>query len=379
MVKPRSLSATAVSKFELCPARWLAEDYLRARVPPGDAAHFGSALHDALEHFVVGGYHTSDQNWDALEGYYYKSYWDQFDTDIKYEEGLALLLKWHNKNIPLPNTVISAEVKENFEIPSSAGPITFNYILDRMDSIGPGEYEVVDYKSSMMPINPDSLRSNIQARCYGLAAQIKFKDAEKIWVTFDMLRHEQVGIVFSRQENIATWNYLKNLVERIIAYEGDPPQEVVNAQCHWCVRKASCKTLERVAASGSGVVMDAPQAADRRAALDWARKGINAALDELDEAIVQYCEAEEITEFTTDVNHVRLTLPKKRQADGERIKELLPDEIVKKYGSLGVTAVDKILKNEDLDDATIASLQDMVFSEYGHPKPKIQALNPIEE
>lgn len=380
MVKPRSLSATAVSTFEDCPARWAAEHHMRARGASTSAADLGSAAHDALEYFVKAGHHTDKKSLPQLEKAFYKAYYERFSSDERYEEGLEMMRKWHKRSVPLPDEVISTEVKENFDIPSSKGPITFNYILDRFDRIEDHVYRVVDYKSSQLPMSPDALRRTIQARCYGLAAQIKFPDAERIWVTFDLLRHESVGQVFTREDNKATWRYLKNVVERIIEMPGDKPPEKLNPHCNWCVRKSVCKTLQRAESVGAGLTQDPLEAADRRAALTYASKGLKAAIEELDKVIVAHCEREGLTEFTTDTHEVKLGLNKKRDVDGGRVKELLPDELVSEYSNIGITVVQKMLKDDRIDEEIKAAIKGLIEYRFGNsPTVKTEPLVPVED
>jgi len=379
MVKPNSMSATAVRTFELCPARWAAEHFLRARSPSSDAADLGTALHAALEEFVKGGFHVSDQYFETLESFFYQSYYDKFSDDARYDEGLEMLKKWHKNNVPIKHDILSTEVKESFEVPSPSGPITFNYIIDRLDDLGDREYQAVDYKSSQMPMSPDALKKDIQARCYALAVQIKFPDAKRVWSTFDMLRHEPVGVAFTREENAATWKFLKNVARKIHEYDIDRPIETLNPQCHWCVRKANCKTLERANGVGAGTAMTPEEAADRRAALEYARKGLSQAIEELDKVVLEHCEQEEVLEFETELHQIKVTSSRRRHIDNERAKAPLPPEVVKEYGTLNLTAVDKILKDDRIDDRAKDELRDLMTTKYSEPKVKTEPLSPIEE
>src|SRR5690606_25707099 len=162
---------------------------------------------------------------------------------------------WHKRHVSdggLTNEVLSVEQKLNFPIKTSAGMIPFTYILDRLDKIENGVYEVVDYKSIRAYIRPEELKGKIQPRAYALAIQIQYPDAEKIFVSFDMLRHnEKIGVTFTRQDNIDTYRYLQRAAERIIATDEDKTEETINEECKWCIKKTTCDTLARSVAAGT--------------------------------------------------------------------------------------------------------------------------------
>src|ERR1044071_34422 len=208
---PKSLSATSVAAFENCPARWRAEFFDKAPQPTNEAAALGLAVHGALEDFIVNGYKPQGDDKAAamLENYFFHHYHDLFSDESRKAEGLTMCRTWFERTDLSGRTVLSTEKKDTFLIPTSAGKIPFNYLWDRCDKLDDKVLEVIDYKTIARPISPDGLKDKIQARCYGLAAQLQYPDAERVWVTFDLLRYDPVGIVFTKDDNRATWKYLK--------------------------------------------------------------------------------------------------------------------------------------------------------------------------
>ena len=175
--------------------------------------------------------------------------------------------------------------------------LPFTYIWDRCDSLKDGsEVEVTDYKTVAMPVSPEELRSRIQPRAYALAAQIRFPDAERIWVTYDLLRYDKVGVVFTRAENVATWRYLQQMAVRI--RESDGTKETLNAECRWCVRKSACETLHKHASNGGILgIQDIQVAIDLRAKNDAVLAALKTYQAELDEFILDYMMQEDTTEI----------------------------------------------------------------------------------
>lgn len=388
---PRSLSASSLNVAELCMARWKAENFHYSKGMGGFAANLGTSVHGALEAFVkatrteLGG-NPAMATMQVLEMMYRTSYMETFNTSDPtgdlYDEGLAMLEGWLKRTDWTGITVLSCEVKETFMVKTSAGEIPFNYIWDRHDDMGDGVYRVVDYKTNAWAINPGDLKKKIQARCYGLAAQIKHPDAKKIWVQFDMLRHDPVGIVYTREDNIATWKFIKELAEKIIATPEDKVRETLNPECRFCVRKQECKSLTKnIATGGVFSVTGAADAVDRRAVLEYQLKAIQSAIGELDEIILTEARATDVLEFETEQNRMSISVSSRRNVDAERVRMVIGDDLFEKYGSLGFTvgSLDKLVKGKDLTDAQKAELKGLVYMKKGEPKVNVSAKNSLEE
>lgn len=392
---PSSLSASSLNVAELCLARWKAENFHRSKGMGGSAANLGTSCHGALEMFIK---HTRPElggvpgNWDIklLLDLYKLSYMDTFNTvDASgeiYDDGVAMLTRWYERQSLEGVVVLSTEKKDNFPIPTSAGEIPFNYIWDRFDQIGEREFKVVDYKTNRWGLNPGDLKKKIQARCYGLAAAIQLKaqglEYDKIWVEFDLLRHDPVGIVYSHEENIATWTFIKNLAEKIIATPEDEAPETLNPECRFCVRKLECNALKRnVAAGGVFSVSSAQEAVDIRATLDYQAKAIQAAIVELDEIILTEAREKDVLSFESDMNKLDIGVSSRRAIDSERVQMVLGPELFDKYGShsISMSNIDKLLKGKELDAEKKAQLKSLIFQKKGEPSVKVKPKNSLED
>lgn len=385
---PRSLSATAAAAFEACPARWKAEFANRVPAPSSSAADLGTVCHATLEDFVAAGHEPQQKGKQPIiEGMYEKHYHDLMPDDSRKAEGMSMIRTWHERTDFINRVVLSTEKKESFDIPTSAGPIPFNYIWDRCDLLeGPWSHngemriEVIDYKTISRPLSPDGLKDKIQARCYGLAAQLKYPEADKIWVTFDLLRYDPVGVVFTKDENRATWRYLKKLAERVIELEeSDPFPERLNNECHWCIRRLSCESLQaNVAVGGIMSLGDPKEVAAKRHKLAQQAKALDKLVQELDDYLIDWAEKEDVLEWATDDLRVVVTARKTRAIDSSRAAEVLTPDQLKKYGSVGVTTVDRMIKEGALTPAQKANLIDLMSNKFGEPKIATFDKNPID-
>jgi RecB family exonuclease len=382
---PRTLSATSVNVAETCLARWEAEMYHRGKGIQGKAASIGSAVHGALEMYVKTAIMEgkSPATLKLLLDFYQLSYTQVFnsvdyDTD-EFRDGQNICKEWHKRTKWDGVEVLSVEVKESFDIQTSAGPIPFNYILDRLDRLGPNTVRVMDYKTNAWGLNPADLKKKIQARCYSLAMRIKFKtEADiKIWVEFDMLRHDgPVGISFSKEDDAATYRYLQATAERIIATkEGEAP-ETLNPDCNFCPRKAKCTALKKnIAIGGVFSMADIRETVDLRAAMDYQRKAIGNLISELDEIILAEAKEQDVMSFESEMNRLNVTVSSRRSIDGERVEHVIGADLFDQFSGKSITmgAIDKLLKGDEITPEQKVQLKGLIFSKQGEPSIRVES------
>lgn len=389
----KSLSATSISLFEDCEAAFKATYVDFAKAPSNKAASLGSACHLCLENMIKQGMHlpgafnSQEELIEAVKGLWLVAYRAHFSDDEHFKEGWDMILKWIQEMDWTDREVVSLEEKKNFMLPTSIGDLKINYIIDRLDKVydhskGMWIPEVVDYKSVRVPITPDKLKNLIQARLYALATFIEYKaqgvTLPYVWVTFDLLRYNKVSHRFSREECIETWNYLVNVAEKIIASTGE--RETINKGCLFCVRNSSCKTLLTNAAVGGALGYDTIQkAGDRLAQLEQARSGIEFAIKQLQEFTLAMAEREDRFEWESNENLFTVDAIRRRDIDSELAKSVLGEEIASKYGRIGVTQVDTILKTENLDQDVVDKIKALIQYKYSQPRIVIQPKTPFSK
>lgn len=372
-------------------ARYKAENVDRAARPANAAADLGTAVHAALEWYVKAVYidKTKPASLQALLMLYRMQFMVIFDTvDPEahdwYAEGADMLKVWFARTDFSNRRVISCEIKTNFEIPTSAGKIPFNYIWDRFDELldRPNEYEVVDYKTIRKALSPDDLRKKIQARFYGLAAQIEYPNAEKIWVRFDLLRHDSVATVFTRDDNKATWAFAKKLTQKIIDTADSEIAETLNPECHFCVRAAACETLKsNILGGGVWSLTTTGARINARAQLEFQRKGLDAVMADLDELILEDIANADVTELSSDKYIAKAVQSFRRSVDAERVEHMVGQDLFNKYGGVSLTMAgfNKLLKDRSVDPDLKKQLEGLVYRKAGDLAIKIDSKNPIDE
>ena len=379
---PRTLSASSLSVAEKCLRRWKAEYMDRIPTESGNtAAALGTTCHAALERFVELYMKTGEWDWDTLQMFYARAFSTTMgydDTIPEYDDGLQMLNKWFSRTDLGDRTVISCEQKESFFVPTSAGKIRFNYIMDRLDKVGEDRYEIVDYKSQRLPLNFSELQNKIQAKVYALAVQIKYPEAKEIGVTFDLLRHVPVTVWFTKADNVKTWGYLKDLAESIVQTPESKAKATLNSDCRFCPVKTTCPAIKDNTEKGGTHGIDTPEKAVKKIyELQSALKVAEQMKKEMEDYVMKFAVELGLTEWETEDGKLSVSVGHGRGRrvilDQEKLINLLPPEIVAQHTKIGVTELDKILKSGVLDRATAAKARKLVDESPGNLGVSVKA------
>lgn len=395
---PASLSATALDVATKCLARYAAENIGKNRTESGVPAMIGTTCHNALEIYVktcfmdgpLDGRKKPELKYLLdLARMQYMVVFDTSDTDTpEMEDVTEMLTNWHERTIFDDSfQVVSVEDKRPFDVKvtDSKGKlysIPFNYIFDRLDQLDETTYRVVDYKSWRFLIGSEDLRGKLQARAYALACQIQFPHATKIWVQFDQLRGDSVGIVFTREDNANTWRYIKKWARKILDTEAADAQETVNADCKWCIRKAKCDALRRNAVAGGVAGMPVIEMIDRRAEIANQMSGLEWAAKELEEALLNAAKNEDVERLVSHNNEVYWTRSGRRAIERmDALEHIVGPVMMERIGkkSVSLSTLDKLLKGSELTSEQKAQIKGLITTKYGEPSLKTKPISKIDE
>ena len=315
------LSATSGKTYEACPSRWEAT-YLGPRPPEqaGPPAMKGTVCHYALEMLVSSKTHTKSY-FDQLQYLLNQAeaeYTRLFKQDRSHwDDCVEMLTNWANNtgdDYWLGREILSTELRKTFDVKTTTGVKPFTYICDRVDILrdfaGTPTIEVIDYKTYRSPTKTEGMRDDLQVRAYAVAMFMQYSkeypDLAGVKVTLDLLRYSRVSVIFTREECLASWRYIRELSERIIA--DVKPKETINEDCMYCVKRMSCKAiLAHASVGGALAITDVDEAADAYFYVSNILKTLKANQDDLKGVILKYCEVEDLPGFSTDTTSVTLT------------------------------------------------------------------------
>ena len=246
------LSVSAMDTYEKCPKKYHYRYIEKPDVPQNKwgFTEFGSCAHMSLELF-----HKAIMEKDIDESYYpilmkecFKDAVKEFDINLLEAPvwtpsgdtpGLICLRNIMQNYLDkirsegMPN-VIGVELPFNFKIQENTLVRGF---IDRVDKIGPGEYRVVDYKTSK---NAKYL-TDFQLLVYAEALRRRYKGVKIVHGSFIMLKHDCKSYDYS-----FTLNDLKNCEKNIIKRAGFIDTDInwvkkPSILCNWCDYRSICQ------------------------------------------------------------------------------------------------------------------------------------------
>jgi len=246
-------SHSQLETYENCPYKYKLQYIERVKTRRKSIEAFmGTMVHDALEKLYRDLRMSRLPDLEELEKHYLKR-WDQSINDGIFvvrneygpedyrETGLRCIGDYYRRYHPFKGGVpVWLEKRVSIPIRDAEGrSIEFAGILDRLDSVEEGRYEIHDYKtSSSLPTRQD-LEGDRQLSLYQLAVEAAYPDAREVdlvwhYLVFDRelrLRREREDL-----ESVAA--VAAGLVREIERAEDFPAREGV--LCEWCEYQEYC-------------------------------------------------------------------------------------------------------------------------------------------
>ncbi|AKJ71727.1 hypothetical protein TIN2_37 [Tsukamurella phage TIN2] len=393
-MKLTTISASSLQTFEGCTHRFFLENVQRTPTPGGSSnpAKLGSAVHDTLERVVTESYvdKVCELEWTRIVAYFKQEFMKQFQTvpDVKntwYADGLDMLERWFERTNLENVEVLMVEKKVRVPIKTSIGDVPYTFIFDRLDRFeedGKVIIRVVDYKTWRQVLTSTALREKPQARLYGMAIQLAFKELaaelgeelkpDEIWVCFDQLRYDTAEVRLTRDDNIETWKYVRRVAERIIA-EPDPGRRTLNSECQFCVAKSTCPLVTKNVDAGGIMAIqgDRNEMAKRFLELDGAAKAIKYAIDEIVEEMLKDAMDQDEVEYDTEDYSVEFKSSRRKSYEPAKVREIVGDAIFAQMDKVTNAEVEKLLKGAALSPSQKSLLRSSVKETISEPKPKI--------
>jgi RecB family exonuclease len=173
--EPLEISPTAIGTLESCPQKYLFNYAWKLRGGPAAAMSFGSVMHNTIKYFIG---ELAKGNTLPFEevARKFELEWTSagFEDDYQEQEykkdGLAQLRAFHATTLASPPNVIAQEKVFNLPMDNN---VVLTGRMDQVNRIGPGEEEIVDYKTGR-PRTEDKAKKDVQLSAYALAAREVF-------------------------------------------------------------------------------------------------------------------------------------------------------------------------------------------------------------
>jgi putative RecB family exonuclease len=231
------LSYSSIDTYETCPAKFkfAYEDRLPRR--PSPALSFGDSLHRALQCFhnrPVPVPPAREELLEMLDAVWVSDgYRDASEERTYHDHARQVLDQYHLENAERYRIPVALEFRFTIEIEG----VQVNGMIDRMDRLPGGGYEIIDYKTNRRLPPMSRVERDLQLSIYHLAArEVWGIDPERLTLYY-LLPGQRMTTTRTPEDVEELRARIATIAERIAAGKFEPRE---NPLCDWCDYQAMC-------------------------------------------------------------------------------------------------------------------------------------------
>jgi putative RecB family exonuclease len=231
------LSYSSISTYETCPAKFKFQYEERLPTTSSPALAFGDSLHRALHRFhdrpvpvapTLEELHELLQNEWVSEGYR-----DSAEEQLYLDHGRQVLTEYHRENASTFRIPAALEFRFTVEVEG----VQLSGIIDRMDRIPGGGYEIIDYKTSRRLPPKAVVDRDLQLSLYWLAAREIWGIEPERLTLYYLLPGQRMTTFRTPADADELRRRIATVAERVAAGMFEPRQ---NPLCDWCDFQRLC-------------------------------------------------------------------------------------------------------------------------------------------
>ena len=373
-------SHSKLNTFENCPLQYKLR-YIDKIVgeEEGIEAFMGSRVHSALEKLYRDKQKAKDTTLEELLAFYgdewEKEWHDQviinrkdFTKENYIDIGKKAIIRYYERFRPFEHGV-TVWIEEN--VLFDVGSYKLRGVVDRLDRMKDGTYEIHDYKTSGRLPEQKDMDGDRQLALYEIALRNKWNDVGEVRLVWHYLVFEQ-EIVSKRtkQQLKALEEDISSLIEKIEATKEFEPAP--SRLCDWCEYWEHCPEKRHLVKieqmkPAEAKKEDGFKLVNEYAKLKAQEKDTQTKLEDLKERIISYAKTENITKvrgssaMASVSTSTSLALPSK-SSDEEKYAEMV--DVVKKaglwddYSALDARGLAKALEEGSLNAKVARKLEE---------------------
>ncbi len=231
------LSYSSISTYETCPAKYRFQYETRLPTSSSPALAFGETLHRALYRFhdrPVPVAPSLPELYEMLDGEWVSDgYRDESEERLYREHARQVLGEYHRRNAESFRIPAALEFRFTVEVEG----VELSGMIDRMDRLPGGGYEIIDYKTNRRLPPKSTVDRDLQLSLYFLAAkEIWGIEPERLTLYF-LLPGERMTTSRTSADASELRRRIGTVAERIAAGMFEPRQ---NPLCDWCDFQRVC-------------------------------------------------------------------------------------------------------------------------------------------
>lgn len=243
------ISYSALETFKRCPLKFKFQYIDKIRTPKSKEAAFGTLLHSALKILHEPGLIIPTEedilkfisdNWDA------SLYGSEQESAAAFGQAIKIMKEYYAKNYPADFNVLALET--SFEVPVQTGQELHLLTgkIDRVDKLGDGALEVIDYKTAKKMPSQETVDKDLQLAVYHLGVANRWpslvEKGRELKTSLYFLKHgEKLSTTRTPKDLTATKeSIIKDfeIIGQAAKNAKFPPTP--NALCDWCEFQKNC-------------------------------------------------------------------------------------------------------------------------------------------
>lgn len=231
------LSYSSISDYLNCPLKYKFRHIDKLPTKKTPALSFGSSLHETLAYL----YGVKTPHPPALEQIQEKlkeewiseGYSSEAEEKQYFEHAKQVLTNFYHTNVSSFKLPVALERKFGVQLDG----ITVTGIIDRLDMISEGKYEVIDYKTNRKLPPKSKIDSDLQLSIYHWATKQIWGFAPKSVSLYFLLPNHKMSSTRSQKQIQETLDTIKQVADKVEKKLFEPTQ---SALCPWCDFQQFC-------------------------------------------------------------------------------------------------------------------------------------------
>ena len=282
------LSYSAMSTYETCPAKYGFQYVSRLPTRPSPALSFGDSLHKALYRFYSRPVPVAPSLQELLETldsvWVAEGYADDSEQQTYHAHARQVLEHFYADNAH--DYRIPAALEHRFQVEVEG--VTLTGVIDRLDRLPDGEYEIIDYKTNRRLPPASRVHDDLQLSIYYLAAGEIWAIAPVRLTLYFLLPGQRMSTTRTASDTDRLKRRIVTVAERIAAGKFEPHE---NPLCDWCDFQEVCPVFRhRYERGDADPSPRMTELVDEWISLKRQGREVYRRLDELNALINAYCE-----------------------------------------------------------------------------------------
>ncbi len=248
-------SHSSLQTFKKCPAQFKIR-YIDGVLKEDESieAFLGKRLHETIEYlynFVRdNGVPTLDKLLDKFQEYWEASWhqsigivkWREYNAENYYDLGEKCLALFYRQYKPFNENAVGNEVEIIFPLDDTDNYIVKG-IIDRVDDLGNGKWEIHDYKSGKRMLSQRNADQDTQLALYQIGMQTTYQNVKEVELVWHFLQHGmEVRSQRSKEELNQLTLKMKNDIDTIRISINNNNEYPANESilCNWCYYWEEC-------------------------------------------------------------------------------------------------------------------------------------------